>query len=124
ELHEIVDTTKLNRILDSFKKGILYIAKKNIPYKKLKKGAPNNLRPNKVDENSASTIYKKDVISLSRIYKSLKCQYKTTKIASLSVDVVADFNRQIKKINEKYGLEIMLNSNFLAKDSLAKIKEW
>ncbi|CAG8836945.1 18913_t:CDS:2, partial [Gigaspora margarita] len=30
--------------------------KKNILHKKLKKRAPNNLRPNKVDKNSASAI--------------------------------------------------------------------
>ncbi|CAG8823841.1 35180_t:CDS:2, partial [Gigaspora margarita] len=83
--------------------------KKNILYKKLKKEAPNNLRSNKFDKNSASAILKKDVISLSRIYKSLKCQYKTTKAASLSVDIVADFNHQVREINEKYRLEIMLS---------------
>ncbi|CAG8854761.1 37622_t:CDS:1, partial [Gigaspora margarita] len=124
ELCESVDTTKLDRIWDSFEKGILYTAKKNIPHKKLKKGGPNNIRSNKFDKNSASAILKKDVISLSRIYKSLKCQYKTTKAANLSEDVVADFNHQIREINEKYGLEIMLSSNFLAKDSLAEIKGW
>ncbi|CAG8853909.1 36493_t:CDS:1, partial [Gigaspora margarita] len=94
ELCESVDTTKLDRIWDSFEKGMLYVAKKNIPHKNLKKGAPNNLRPNKFDKNSTSVILKKDVISLSRIYKSLKYQYKTTKVASLLVDIVADFNRQ------------------------------
>ncbi|CAG8841430.1 102_t:CDS:2, partial [Gigaspora margarita] len=99
---------------NSFEKSILYAAKKNIPYKKLKKGAPNNIRSNKFDKNSASAILKKDVISLSRIYKSLKCQYKTTKAANLSEDVVADFNHQVREINEKYGLEIMLSSDFLA----------
>ncbi|CAG8826833.1 16023_t:CDS:2 [Gigaspora margarita] len=109
ELRESVDTTKLDRIWDSFEKGILYVAKKNISHKKLKKGAPNNIRSNKVDKNSASAIIKKDVISLSRIYKSLKCQYKTTKVANLLEDVVADFNHQVKEINEKYGLEIMLS---------------
>ncbi|CAG8836516.1 19221_t:CDS:2, partial [Gigaspora margarita] len=93
---------------DSFENGILYAAKKNIPHKKLKKGAPNNIRSNKFDKNSASVILKKDIISLSRIYKSLKCQYKTTKAASLSEDIVADFNHQVREINEKYGLEIML----------------
>ncbi|CAG8472863.1 14462_t:CDS:2, partial [Gigaspora margarita] len=82
ELCETVDTTKLDRIWDSFEKGILYAAKKNIPHKKLKKRAPNNLRPNKFDKNSTT--------------------------ASLSVDVVADFNHQVREINKKYGLEIML----------------
>ncbi|CAG8740823.1 43456_t:CDS:2 [Gigaspora margarita] len=82
--------------------------KKNILYKKLKKEASNNLRPNKFNKNSTSVILKKDVISLSRIYKSLKYQYKTTKAASLSVDIVVDFNCQIREINEKYGLKIML----------------
>ncbi|CAG8680198.1 40469_t:CDS:2 [Gigaspora margarita] len=47
-----------------------------------------------------------------------------TKLASLSVDIVADFNRQVREINEKNGLEIMLSSDFLAEDSLAKIKGW
>ncbi|CAG8855611.1 36539_t:CDS:1, partial [Gigaspora margarita] len=79
---------------DSFEKGILYAAKKNIPHKKLKKEAPNNIRSNKFDKNSISAILKKDIISLSRIYKSVKCQYKITKAASLSENVVADFNHQ------------------------------
>ncbi|CAG8806158.1 34625_t:CDS:1, partial [Gigaspora margarita] len=124
ELYKSVDTTKLDRIWDSFEKGILYAAKKNIPHKKLKKGAPNNIRSNKFDKNSASVILKKDIISLSRIYKSLKCQYKTTKAASLSEDIVADFNHQVREINGKYGLEIMLSSDFSAEDSLAEIKGW
>ncbi|CAG8814346.1 44072_t:CDS:2, partial [Gigaspora margarita] len=108
ELCESVDTTKLDRIWDSFEKGILYTAKKNISHRKLKKGGPNNIRSNKFDKNSASAILKKHVISLSRIYKSLKRQYKTTEVANLSEDVVADFNYQVREINEKYGLEIML----------------
>ncbi|CAG8476057.1 24097_t:CDS:2 [Gigaspora margarita] len=74
--------------------------KEIISHKKLKKGAPNNLRPNKFDKNSTSTILKKDVISLSRIYKSLKYQYKTTKAASLSVDIVVGFNCQVREINK------------------------
>ncbi|CAG8851981.1 10514_t:CDS:2, partial [Gigaspora margarita] len=53
KLRELVDTTKLDRIWDSFEKGILYAAKKNISHKKLKKGAPNNIRSNKFDKNSA-----------------------------------------------------------------------
>ncbi|CAG8855128.1 40389_t:CDS:2, partial [Gigaspora margarita] len=89
ELCESVDTTKLDRIWDSFEKGILYAAKKNISHKKLKKGGPNNMRSNKFDKNSASAILKKDM-------------------ANLSDDVVADFNHQVREINEKYGLEIML----------------
>ncbi|CAG8804408.1 21167_t:CDS:2, partial [Gigaspora margarita] len=101
-----IDTTKLDRIWNSFKKDILYTTKKNIPHKKLKKGAPNNLRPNKIDKNSASAILKKDVISLSRIYKSLKYQYKPTKTASLSVNIVADFNHQLA--NSKEQLKEML----------------
>ncbi|CAG8817932.1 36604_t:CDS:2, partial [Gigaspora margarita] len=124
ELRESIDTTKLNRIWDSFEEGILYAVKKNIPHKKLKKGAPINIRSNKFNKNSASAILKKDVISLSRIYKSLKCQYKTTKVANLSEDVVANFNHQVREINEKYGLEIMLSSDSSAEDSLAEIKGW
>ncbi|CAG8854378.1 5815_t:CDS:2, partial [Gigaspora margarita] len=85
--------------------GILYAAKKNIPHKKLKKGAPNNIRSNKFDKNSASAIFKKDVISLSRIYKSLKCQYKTTEAANLSEDVVANFNHQFI-LNKCWAAEI------------------
>ncbi|CAG8817649.1 31438_t:CDS:2, partial [Gigaspora margarita] len=80
-----------------------------------------SINKNKIN---ASAILKKDVISLSRIYKSLKCQYKTTKAANLSEDVVADFNYQVREINEKYGLEIRLSSNFSAEDSLAEIKRW
>ncbi|CAG8783577.1 11886_t:CDS:2 [Gigaspora margarita] len=124
ELCESIDTTKLDRIWDSFEKGILYAAKKNIPYKKLKEGGPNNIRSNKFDKNSASAILKKDVIFLSRIYKLLKCQYKTTKVANLPENVVADFNHQVREINEKYGLEIRISSDFLAEDSLAEIKGW
>ncbi|CAG8855138.1 38228_t:CDS:2, partial [Gigaspora margarita] len=124
ELCELVDTTKLDRIWDSFEKSILYAAKKNIPHKKLKKGAPNNIRSNKFDKNSTSVILKKDIISLSRIYKSLKHQYKTTEATNLSENIVADFNHQVREINEKYRLEIMLSSDFSAEDSLAKIKGW
>ncbi|CAG8815909.1 323_t:CDS:2, partial [Gigaspora margarita] len=72
----------------------------------LKKGAPNNIRSNKFDKNSASVILKKDVISLSKIYKSLKCQYKTTKAASLSENIVADFNHQWFILNKRWAAEI------------------
>ncbi|CAG8821087.1 7505_t:CDS:2, partial [Gigaspora margarita] len=98
ELRELVDTTKLDRIWDFFEKDILYAAKKNIPHKKLKKGAPNNIRSNKFNKNSTTT--------------------------SLSEDIVADFNHQVREINGKYGLEIMLSSDFSAEDFLAKIKGW
>ncbi|CAG8854494.1 23201_t:CDS:1, partial [Gigaspora margarita] len=124
ELSESIDTTKLDRIWDSFEKGILYVAKKNIFHKKLKKRGPNNISSDKFDKNSTSAILKKDVFSISRIYKSLKRQYKTTEAANLSENVVADFNYQVREINEKYGLEIILSSDFSAEDSLAEIKGW
>ncbi|CAG8841185.1 37710_t:CDS:2, partial [Gigaspora margarita] len=80
---------------DSFEKGILYAAKKNILHKKLKKGAPNNMRSNKFDKNSASG---KSVRGCSNKFQSPS--------------------------KRNYRLEIMLSSDFLAEDSLAKIKEW
>ncbi|CAG8829381.1 3095_t:CDS:2, partial [Gigaspora margarita] len=118
----LLTQTAIDKMWESFEDGIIYAAKKNIPFKIIKGSQPNYKVKHKSKEKKGRSLLHTSTIQISKLYRKLTKMYKTSKF--IDSKTLLESNQIILEVNTKLDTQIQALSNTISKEMRVLFRCW
>ncbi|CAG8849550.1 30500_t:CDS:2, partial [Gigaspora margarita] len=116
----LLTQTAIDKMWESFEDGIIYTAKKNIPFKIIKGSQPDYKVKHKSKEKKGRSLLYTSTIQISKLHKKLTKMYRTSEF--IDSRTLLESNQIILEVNTKVDTQVQALSNTISKEWLDDLK--